>query len=155
MNNFYVEPAYVNAAAKDFRIVPGTPCAPLVVDPGVGPPGGGPGKRAARKALAAEQPSLGADRRALRPVGQPHSGDIGQARPDSGAAGQPLDPRAQRTPAGGHDFRAVVRLRLRRLPSTRLVLGAARLPRKARALRLRAHVPGLGSSASVRVRIRR
>jgi hypothetical protein len=37
----------------------------------------------------------------------------------------------------------------------RLALGAARLPRKAPALRLRAQVPGLGFSASVRVRIRR
>ena len=44
LNNLYVEPAYVNAAAKDFRIVAGTPCAPLVIDPGVGHTGGGSSK---------------------------------------------------------------------------------------------------------------
>ena len=30
-----MQPAYVNEAAKDFRIVPGTPCAPLLDNPDV------------------------------------------------------------------------------------------------------------------------
>jgi hypothetical protein len=60
---------------------------------------------------------------------------------------------ARLRPAG--DFRAALRLRMRRRPVLRLALGTARLPRRAPALRLRAHIRGLGYSATVRVRIRR
>ena len=35
LNNLTWQPAYVNAAAKDFRIVQGTPCAPLLDNPDV------------------------------------------------------------------------------------------------------------------------
>ena len=80
VNNFYVEPAYVNAAAKDFRIVPGTVCAPLVVDPGFGPAGGGPRKRAARKI------SLQSNRRWVRIGGRlVLSGSLAARHPPSGS----------------------------------------------------------------------
>jgi hypothetical protein len=66
--------------------------------------------------------------------------------------------RAVRQRAGG-SFRA--RLRLRRLPHasragrTPLTLQRTRLPRRVRKLVLAAHVPGVGRSAPVRVRVRR
>jgi hypothetical protein len=154
VNNFYVEPAYVNAAAKDFRIVPGTPCAALVVDPGFGPAGGGRGKRAARKI------SLRSSRRWVRIGGRfALSGSL-----TGGASAKRVRLQVRRgkrwvrvrtARVAGSGFRAVLRLRLRRRPVARLALGVSRLPRKAPALRLRARVPGVGSSATVRVRIRR
>jgi hypothetical protein len=62
--------------------------------------------------------------------------------------------RAVRVRKGGR-FRAVLRLRLRRKPVARLQLGAARLPRNLRTLRLRGTAKGAGSSAVVVLRIRR
>jgi len=153
LNNFYVAPAYVNAAAKDFRIVPGTPCAALVTDPGVGHTGGS-GKKGRRLALKSS-------RRFVRVGGRfVLSGTLAGA-----AAGQRvriqmrrrsrwLRVRAVRVRTGGR-FRAVLHLRLRRRPVARLQLGAARLPRSARRLRLRGTATGAGSSAVVVVRIRR
>ncbi len=155
VNNFYVEPAYVNAAAKDFRIVPGTPCAPLVVDPGGGSPGGGPGKSAARRL------ALQSSRRWVRVGGRfVLSGSLTagasnkRVRIEVRRGSRWVRVRSARLSAAGK-FRSVLRLRLRRRPPARLVLGSARLSRKARALRLRTHIPGVGSSASLRVRIRR
>jgi hypothetical protein len=154
VNNFYVEPAYVNAAAKDFRIVPGTPCAPLVVDPGFGP-GTTPSKRGTRKVI------LQSSRRWLRVGGRVTlTGRRTAASPAKRVRLQVrrgkrwVRVRTARLKAAG-DFRAVLRLGVRRSPVKRLAFGRARLPRRAAALRLRAHVPGLGYSASVRVRIRR
>ncbi len=153
VNNFYVEPAYVNAAAKDFRIVPGTPCAPLVVDPGGGP-GGAPGQRTARKL------ALQSSRRWVRIGGRVVlSGSVSgtsaeHVRIQVRRKRRWIRVRSARVRAGG-EFRAVLRLRLRHRPVARLVLGAARLPQRTAALRLRAHVSGTGSSTAVRVRIRR
>ena len=132
VNNFYVEPAYVNAAAKDFRIVPGTPCAPLVVDPGGGRPAAD--RASARRAgwrcraAAAGCGSAGASscRAALA------AGVAGQACPDRGAPGRPLGPGAQRTAAGrGGSSAPSCGCACVAGPPARLVLGAARLPRKA------------------------
>jgi hypothetical protein len=155
VNNFYVEPAYVNAAAKDFRIVPGTPCAPLVNDPGV-PAGGAPsGKGAGRKV------TLQSSRRWVRVggrlvlTGKRTTGSRAKrVRLQVRRGSRWVRVRTARLRSAG-DFRATLRLRLRHRPALRLAFGTARLPRKAPALRLRAHIPGLGSSASVRVRIRR
>ena len=154
VNNLYVEPQYVNAAAKDFRIVPGTPCAPLVVDPGVGGTGGsGAGKR--RRAV-----SLAASRRWVRIGGRfVLAGNLAagvSARRvvievrRRGAWARVRDARLR---AGGR-FRVVLRLRTRRDPA-RLRLGAATLPRGMRTLKLRARAPGAGRSAIVRLRVRR
>ena len=154
LNNFYVEPAYVNAAAKDFRIAAGTTCAPLVTDPGVGHTGGGSSK-GAKRALV-----LQSSRRSVRVGGRfVLSGTLAGAR-----AGQRVriqvrkrsrwtKVRGTRVKSGGR-FRTVLRLRLRRRPVARLQLGAARLPRNARTLRLRATAAGAGSSTVVSVRIR-
>ena len=154
LNNFYVEPAYVNAAAKDFRIAAGTPCAPLVTDPGVGHTGGGSSK-GTKRALA-----LKSSRRSVRVGGRfVLSGTLAGAR-----AGQRVriqvrkgkrwtKVRGTRVKTGGA-FRAVLRLRARRRPAGRPQLGTARLPRNARTLRLRATAAGAGSSAVVSVRIR-
>jgi parallel beta helix pectate lyase-like protein len=153
LNNFYVAPAYVNAAAKDFRIVPGTPCAALVTDPGVGHTGG---SRKAGKRLV-----LKSSRRFVRVGGRfVLSGTLAGATTGQRVRIQVrrrsrwLRVRAVRVRAGGR-FRAVLRLRLRRQPVVRLQLGVARLPRNARTLRLRATATGAGSSAVVVVRIRR
>ena len=154
LNNFYVEPAYVNAAAKDFRIVPGTPCAPLVVDPGGSGPGGAPGQSAARKLV------LQSSRRWIRIGGRfVLSGSVSpgvaakRVRVQVRRNRRWVRVRSARVRPNGQ-FRAVLRLRLRRGPVPRLILGKARLPRRAAALRLRANVPGTGSSDPVRVRIR-
>ena len=154
VNNFYVEPAYVNAAAKDFRIVPGTVCAPLVIDPGFGV-GSAPRKRTARKVI------LQSNRRWVRVGGRLRLS--GRRTASTAAKRVRLQVRrgkrwvrvrtARLRPAG--EFRAVLRLGLRHRPAPRLAFGRARLPRRAPALRLRAHIPGLGYSATVRVRIRR
>ena len=154
LNNLYVEPAYVNAAAKDFRIVAGTPCAPLVADPGVGHTGGG-GKRAAG-ALA-----MRSSRRSIRIGGRfvlsgklADAGSAKRVRIQVRRGSRWVRVRNARLGPTGR-FRAVLRLRLRQRPVARLVLGAARLPLNARRLRLRAHVPGVASSAVVKVQIRR
>ena len=64
LNNLYVEPAYVNAAAKDFRIVPGTPCAPLLDHPDV------PGTGRCRHGDAVRRRSAQAVRRLRRSAGR-------------------------------------------------------------------------------------
>jgi hypothetical protein len=153
VNNFYVEPAYVNAAAKDFRIVPGTACAPLVVDPGFGPPGAGPGKRSVRKV------TLRSSRRWIRIGGRfalsgSVTGAAKRVRLQVRRGNRWVRVRTARVRADSA-FRAALRLRLRPRAAKRLVLATTRLPRRTGALRLRAYVPGLGASASVRVRIRR
>jgi hypothetical protein len=153
VNNFYVEPAYVNAAAKDFRIVPGTPCAPLVVDPGAGPPGSRPGKRSGRAV------TLKSSRRWVRVGGRfvlsgSVAGTARRVRFQVRRGKRWIRVRGARVRAG-NGFRAALRLRLRRRAVARLVLARARLPRRARTMRLRAYAPGRGYSASVRVRIRR
>ena len=61
MNNFHVDPQFVNAAAKDFRIVPGTPCAALVSEPGVAHTGAGSAKKRGKRAL-----TLRSNRRSVR-----------------------------------------------------------------------------------------
>ena len=148
-NNFYVEPAYVNAAAKDFRIVAGTTCAPLVADPGVGRTGGG----AAKQTL-----TLKSNRRTVRVGGRfVLSGSL-----TGGTAGQRVRIQVRRGGkwrrvrnarlGEGARFRVALRLQLRK---GRFVLGAAQLPLRTRKLRLRANAPGAGSSATVRLRIRR
>ena len=155
VNNFYVEPAYVNAAAKDFRIVPGTPCAPLVDRSRLRAPGGGPGKRAGAALVLQSSRRWVRIGGPLRAVGQPRGRRAAPACAHPGAPRQPLAPRAQRTagPQGPLPRRRAAATRRGHRHGSRL--GAARLPRNARALRLRAHVPGVGSSAAVRVRIRR
>ena len=153
VNNFYVEPAYVNAAAKDFRIVPGTPCAALVIDPGSGPKSGNPSKRAARQVV------LESSRRWVRVGGRlvlsgrrTAASSAKRVRLQVRRGQRWVRVRSARLRPGG-DFKA--ELRLRRRTTARLAFGTARLPRRAPSLRLRAHIPGLGYSASVRVRIRR
>jgi hypothetical protein len=152
VNNFYVEPAYVNAAAKDFRIVPGTPCASLVIDPGSGPKAGNPSKRAARQVV------LQSSRRWVRVGGRltlsgrrTATSSAKRVRLQVRRGKRWVRVRTARLRPGG-DFKAKLRLRRR---TARLAFGSARLPRRAPSLRLRAHIPGLGYSASVRVRIRR
>ena len=148
LNNFYVAPAYVNAAAKDFRIVPGTPCAPLVSDPGVGHTGGsGKGRALVMKS----------SRRTVR-VGSRFvlSGTLTGGTPGERVRIQLRRPgrwarvRSARLRAGAR-FRVVLRLRARK---RKLKLGAASLPRKSRKLRLRAHAAGGAASPVVQLRIR-
>ncbi len=152
LNNLYVEPAYVNAAAKDFRIAAGTPCAPLVTDPGVTHTGGGSSK-GKQRALA-----LKSSRRSVR-IGARF---VLSGRLTGGRAGQRvriqvrrdsrwIRARSARLRASGR-FRVVLRLRLNR---GRLTLGAVSLRPATRNLRLRARAPDGSSSRIVRLRIRR
>ena len=154
LNNLYVEPAYVNAAAKDFRIVPGTPCAPLVVDPGGGA-GPAPGKSTARRL------AMQSSRRWVRIGGRfvltgslPAGTSAKRVRIEVRRGNRWSRVRTVRLRPAGR-FRAVLRLRLRRRPTARLVLGRAVLPRNTRTLRLRASLRGTASSTPARVRIRR
>ncbi len=156
VNNLHVEPQYVNAAAKDFRIVAGTPCAPLVVDPGVGHTGGGAGGAGKRRRAVA----LASNRRSVRVGGRfVLTGRLAKGATASRVVIEVRRPgrwstvRRARLRAGGR-FRVVLRLRLRNRPRARLVLGAARLPLSTRTLKLRARAPGAGRSAIVRLAIR-
>ena len=156
VNNLHVEPQYVNAAAKDFRIVPGTPCAPLVVDPGVGHTGGSGAGGKRKRALA-----LASNRRSVRVGGRfVLSGKLAKGATASRIVievrrrGRWVPVRRARLRAAGR-FRVVLRLRRRSRPTPRLVLGAARLPLGMRTLKLRAQAPRIGRSAIVRLAIRR
>ncbi len=155
VGNLHIEPQYVNAAAKDFRIVAGTPCAPLVADPGVGGTGGGPATRGKRRAV-----SLASNRRSVKVGGRfVLSGKLTQGVAASRVVievrrrGRWVAVRRARLQATGR-FRVVLRLRARRRPPKRLVLGAASLPRGLRTLKLRAQAPGAGRSAIVRLAVR-
>jgi hypothetical protein len=183
--NLHVDPRYVDPANADLRLQAGSPCAPLLDHPdlpGTGPlpvpgirpvappigqrfgvsqgqapggrPAGGPGVAVTLRAL----------RRFVRPggrvvlVGRVSPPGARKVRIKLRRRGRWASVRAVRQAADGR-FRA--RLRLRRLGSraaTRrkpLALRRVRLPRQARKLVLRAQVPRVGSSAPVRVRLRR
>lgn len=180
--NLNVEPRYVDAANADFRVVLGTPCAPLVdhPDPNIGqlpvpglhpvaPPIGA--RFGLQGQLAAGPPGQGgagtvtlrALRRFVRPggrvvlVGRVSDPGKRKVRITLRRRGGWARVRAIRQARDG-SFR--VRLRLRRMAHTSkrrapLALQRLRLPRQARRLVLRAQVPGVGRSAPVRVRVRR
>ena len=183
--NLHVDPQYVDPANADFRLREGSPCAPLLDHPdlpGTGPlpvPGINPVAPAigARFGLAQGQqpggrPAAGASRavtlRALRRSVRP-----GKRVRLAGRASAPGTQKVRillkrrgrwkRVAAvrQARDGRFRSRLRLRRLARraaagrSRLALRGARLPRRARRVVLRAQVRGVGTSAAVRVRIRR
>jgi hypothetical protein len=150
--NLYVEPQYVNAAAKDFRIVPGTPCAPLLVDSGAPPP-----RRAgSRKARALV---LRRGRRTVRVNGRlvlsgrlrTNAPNAARVRIEVQRGNRWLRVRSAPLSSTGR-FRVALRLRL---GTGKLRLGAARLAPDVRRLRFRARVRGVGRSTVVVVRVRR
>ena len=156
VNNFHVDPQFVNAAAKDFRIVPGTPCAALVSDPGVAHTGGGSAKKRGKRAL-----TLRSNRRSVR-VGRRIllSGRVragitlpARARVAIQARGRGGWNAARKVRIGSNRrFRLAVRLRGRR--GARLALARARLSPHVRGLRLRAQLASAGRSKILRVRVR-
>jgi hypothetical protein len=155
VNNLYVDPQFVNAAAKDFRIVPGTPCAALVADPGVAHTGGGSAKKQRALTLRSNRRSVRVGRRIVL-TGRVRAGVsvAAGARVAIDARGKRRWAPARRVRIGPHRrFRVRLRLRGRRL--ARLALAGARLSPHVRTLRLRARLPGVGRSAIVRVRVRR
>jgi Right handed beta helix region len=183
-SNLHVDPQYVDAANADFRLRLGSPCASLLDHPdlpGTGPlpvPGIRPvappigqrfgvsqgqlpdGKPAGRAAGSVTLRSL---RRLVRPGGRvvlagavsvPGSRKVRIMLRRRGGWARV---RAVRM-AGNGRFRTG--LRLRRLAGRSsgrapLALRRLRIPRQARRLVLHAQVPGVGRSASVRVRLRR
>jgi hypothetical protein len=156
VGNLYVEPQYVNAAAKDFRIVPGTPCAPLVVDTGAPPPARRTGSRKARALV------MRRGRRTVRVGGRlvlsgrlrANASGTQRVRIDVRRGNRWLRVCSARLTSTGR-FRVVLRLRLKADPPRKLLLGAAKLAPTVRRLQLRAQVAGVGRSAVVLVRVRR
>ncbi len=179
LNNLYVQPAYVNEAAKDFRIVQGTPCAPLLDNPdvpgtealpvpGMWGTGIGAGSfttpaNAKGKGRRAREIILRARRRVVRLggrlvlIGRVREGvavpDSARALIEVRGAKRWLSVRGARIGANRR-FRVSLRLKQRGRPHARLLLGGARLSPSLRKLRLRARVPDVGRSAIVRVRVR-
>lgn len=179
-NNLYVDPQYVNAGAADFRLRPGSPCAPLLDHPdlpGTGPlpvPGINPVAPpiGARFGLAqAQQPggpaaggvggravTLRALRRFVRPGGRVAL---------KGRVSVPTRRKVRiklrrnrrwvrvRSVARAADGNFGTRLKVRRRARGAVLGRRTRLPRRTRVLVFRAEVPGVGRSRAVRVRLRR
>ena len=180
-SNLYVDPQYENAAAADFRLRPGSPCAPLLDHPdlpgtdplpvpGINPvappigarfglaPTGPPGGRAT-VGPGGRKVTLRALRRRVRPGGRIRlAGRVlvashRQVRIKLRRRGRWVRVRAVAR-AGDGTFRT--RLKVRRQGRGRAVaLRRVRVPRRVRVLVFRAEVPGLGRSRAVRVRLRR
>jgi hypothetical protein len=183
-NNLYVDPRYVDPGNADFRLQAGSPCAPLLDHPdlpGTGPlpvpgihpvappigqlfglaqgqlPGGRPaGGSSSRVTLRALRRWVRAGGRIALTGRVAAPGSRRQVRIQLRLKRRWVRVRAVAQKVDGR-FRT--RLRIRKLAhkanSMPLALRRVRLPRRARTLVLRAHVPGVGRSAPVRVRLRR
>ena len=139
VDNLATDPGYVNRAAKDYRLLPGSPCLNLSTAPPPQP------KKPAKKRKRPLR--LHATRRVVRPGGRVRL--VGQLWPDS-IEGAPR--RATLKVSRGGRWLPVATMRLRDSTYTASVslrkidarnyrrFGAARLPRGARTLRLRAFV---------------
>jgi hypothetical protein len=182
--NLHVDPQYVDPANGDFRLRAGSPCAAFLDHPelpGTGPlpvpgirpkapplgtrfglapgqlAGGGPGAQGTSPAV-----TLRVRRRSVRPGGRiVLSGRVAPAsrrkvrivlrRKRGWVRVQALAQARDGSFAGGLLLRRLARAAGR----PRLAVRRVRVPRRVRALVLRAAVPGVGRSAPVRVRVRR
>ena len=156
--NLVVQPEYVNRAAKDFRLATGTICANLVAQPAA------PGPQVPKPRAKPLRPVfLRAAAAVVRPGGRLRLRAIVKS-PDP-AAEQPRWAilkvrrggswhRVTRMRLRGGGYRAIVGLGDTKKGQFRR-LAHARVPRGAKALALRAHVPGTGRSNLVLVRIGR
>ncbi len=158
LENLVVEPAFFSRAAKDFRVAAGTMCADVLAGPvAPGPQAAKPRVRRGRPVLLRSSASV------VWPGGKLHLRAIVTSPKTPADAprwavlrvrhGQAWR-RVGRMRLRGNDYRATVRLGDTDHEAFRRV-GRTRVPRGYRTLKLRARVPGAGSSNMVLVMVGR
>ena len=152
VENIITDPGYVNRAAKDFRLLPGSPCINFPLIPATQP-------IAARKKL--KRPVRLWAIRAVVQAGRPRApagSDTSREREERAEAGPAEGAPRRSVAAGGSDAPGRRHLRGERTPRQAQAwrrFGQARVWSGRRALRLRASVKGVGLSNMVVVKVGR